>query len=97
VPAARVQSLAWKSDEFNVQGWLLLPLSATKQMPLVTIVHGGPAAAAVPSFIGPGPKRTLLEHGYAVFEPNPRGSFGQGERFTSANVRDFGHGSVAWL
>jgi len=94
VPAARVQSLSWKSDEFNVQGWLLLPLSATKQMPLVTIVHGGPAAAAVPSFIGPGSKRTLLEHGYAVFEPNPRGSFGQGERFTSANVRDFGHGDL---
>jgi len=93
-PAARVQSLSWKSDEFNVQGWLLLPLNAAKKMPLVTIVHGGPAAAAVPSFIGPGLLRTLLEHGYAVFEPNPRGSFGQGERLTLANVRDFGHGDL---
>jgi len=26
--------------------------------------------------------------------PNPRGSFGQGERFTQANVRDFGHGDL---
>jgi dipeptidyl aminopeptidase/acylaminoacyl peptidase len=29
-----------------------------------------------------------------VFYPNPRGSFGQGERFTAANVRDFGHGDL---
>ncbi len=93
-PAARVQSLSWKSDEFNVQGWLLLPRRAADRMPLVTIVHGGPAAAAVPAFVGPGLTRTLLEHGYAVFHPNPRGSFGQGERFSSANVRDFGHGDL---
>ncbi|MGO9718748.1 MAG: prolyl oligopeptidase family serine peptidase [Steroidobacteraceae bacterium] len=93
-PAVRVQSLTWKSDEFTVQGWLLLPLHATEKMPMVTIVHGGPAAAAVPSFVGPGLSRTLLEHGYAVFHPNPRGSFGQGERFTAANVRDFGHGDL---
>jgi dipeptidyl aminopeptidase/acylaminoacyl peptidase len=29
-----------------------------------------------------------------VFLPNPRGSFGQGERFTLANVRDFGYGDL---
>ena len=27
-----------------------------------------------------------------MFEPNPRGSFGQGEAFTLANVKDFGYG-----
>ncbi len=45
-------------------------------------------------FAGPGIVTTLLEHGYAVFRPNPRGSYGQGERFTQANVRDFGHGDL---
>src|SRR2546421_5851002 len=30
--------------------------------------------------------------GYFVLLPNPRGSFGQGEAFTRANVRDFGYG-----
>ena len=30
--------------------------------------------------------------GYFVFKPNPRGSFGQGEAFTRANVKDFGYG-----
>ncbi len=45
---------------------------------MVTIVHGGPAAAVVPAFSGPGLTSTLLEQGYAVFRPNPRGSYGQG-------------------
>jgi dipeptidyl aminopeptidase/acylaminoacyl peptidase len=44
--------------------------------------------------VGPGLSRALLEHGYALFLPNPRGSFGQGEAFTAANVRDLGHGDL---
>src|SRR5271170_5065471 len=32
--------------------------------------------------------------GYFVLLPNPRGSFGQGEAFTKANVKDFGHGDL---
>ena len=90
----RVQSLVWKSDDFDVHGWLLLPEQAAGKMPMVTIIHGGPAAASVPLFSGPGLISTLIEHGYAVFCPNPRGSFGQGERFASANIRDFGHGDL---
>jgi dipeptidyl aminopeptidase/acylaminoacyl peptidase len=30
--------------------------------------------------------------GYFVLYPNPRGSFGQGENFVRANVKDFGYG-----
>jgi dipeptidyl aminopeptidase/acylaminoacyl peptidase len=48
----------------------------------------------VPSFSGPGLTTALIARGYALFRPNPRGSFGQGARFTSANVRDFGHGDL---
>jgi dipeptidyl aminopeptidase/acylaminoacyl peptidase len=91
---ARVQSIWWKNDGFDVQGWLLLPERSSGKLPLVTIVHGGPAAAVVPFFSGPGLTSSLLERGYAVFRPNPRGSYGQGERFTLANVRDFGHGDL---
>jgi dipeptidyl aminopeptidase/acylaminoacyl peptidase len=91
---ARVQSIWWKSDGFDVQGWLLLPEQSGGKLPMVTTVHGGPAAAVVPFFAGPGLTSTLLEQGYAVFRPNPRGSYGQGERFTLANVRDFGHGDL---
>jgi dipeptidyl aminopeptidase/acylaminoacyl peptidase len=91
---ARVQSVWWKSDGFDVQGWLLLPLHAEGKIPMIVNVHGGPAAAVTPGFSGPGIATALLEHGYALFRPNPRGSYGQGERFTQANVRDFGHGDL---
>jgi dipeptidyl aminopeptidase/acylaminoacyl peptidase len=56
-------------------------------------VHGGPSGAVLPDW----PRAynlamTLASRGYFVFLPNPRGSFGQGETFTQANVRDFGYG-----
>ncbi len=96
VAPARVQSLSWQHDGFQVQGWLLLPQSIPQagKLPMVTLVHGGPAAAYEPRFVGTGEVRSLLEKGYAVFLPNPRGSFGQGEEFTAANVRDLGHGDL---
>ncbi len=88
------KSISWTSEGQQVQGWLLLPLNATGKLPLITDVHGGPAAASTPGFVGPGLDRTLLEHGYALFLPNPRGSFGQGEAFTLGNVRDLGYGDL---
>jgi dipeptidyl aminopeptidase/acylaminoacyl peptidase len=89
-----VRSLSWRSDGFDVQGWLLLPLHTAGKIPMVTVVHGGPAAASRPSFAGPSVRTAFLRRGWAVFYPNPRGSFGQGERFTAANVRDFGYGDL---
>jgi len=94
IAPATVRSVTWKSDGFTVQGWLLLPLAATGKFPMITEIHGGPAAASLPGFIGPGLDHALLERGYAIFRPNPRGSFGQGEAFAAANVRDFGYGDL---
>jgi dipeptidyl aminopeptidase/acylaminoacyl peptidase len=88
------RSITWTNEGQTVQGWLLLPLGATGKLPLITDVHGGPAAASTPSFSGAGLDRTLLEHGYALFLPNPRGSYGQGEAFTRGNVRDLGYGDL---
>jgi dipeptidyl aminopeptidase/acylaminoacyl peptidase len=93
-PVARIQSVWWKNDGYDVQGWLLLPLHAEGKLPMIVTVHGGPAAAVTPSYIGPGTTTALLERGYAMFLPNPRGSFGQGEKFTQGNVRDFGYGDL---
>ena len=86
-------SLQWKSDQFTAQGWLVYPLNfdPSRTYPMVTIVHGGPSAAAVPSF-GSRNLNALGSQGYFTFMPNPRGSFGQGEEFTQANVKDFGYG-----
>jgi len=93
---AHPQSVSWTNDGFNVQGWLLLPNTATKgaALPMITAVHGGPSWANQPQFQGSGYVPKLLNAGYAVFLPNPRGSFGQGEVFTKANVRDFGYGDL---
>ncbi len=95
---AVARSVSWKSNGFDVQGWLLAPVGADKSVgkaAMVTIVHGGPASASTPSYIaregGPG---ALLAAGYWVFLPNPRGSYGQGEAFTAANRRDFGGGDL---
>jgi dipeptidyl aminopeptidase/acylaminoacyl peptidase len=91
---ATARSVEWQSDHMNVQGWLLLPANAKGKLPLVTIVHGGPASAVTPTFSGPGTVRDELQKGYAIFYPNARGSFGQGEAFAAANVRDLGHGPL---
>jgi dipeptidyl aminopeptidase/acylaminoacyl peptidase len=61
---------------------------------MITNVHGGPSAATIPDYISSGTIRGLVEHGYFVFMPNPRGSYGQGEAFTAANVKDLGGGDL---
>jgi dipeptidyl aminopeptidase/acylaminoacyl peptidase len=91
--AAKAQSVWWKNEGFDVQGWLLLPSNSSGKIPTIVAVHGGPAAAATPAFIAAG-SSLLLQHGYAIFWPNPRGSFGQGEGFTLGNVRDLGYGDL---
>jgi dipeptidyl aminopeptidase/acylaminoacyl peptidase len=86
-------SLRWTSGGFSVQGWLVYPLDYDpgRTYPMVTMIHGGPSAQAVPSFANRNVSG-LCSQGYFVFMPNPRGSFGQGEAFTRANVKDFGYG-----
>jgi len=91
------ESVEWKNEGFNVQGWLIFPANydANKKYPLIVMVHGGPSAAVTPRWPGAGfggaPFSAL---GYFVLEPNPRGSYGQGEKFTQANRKDFGYGDL---
>ncbi|MFY9854215.1 MAG: S9 family peptidase [Terracidiphilus sp.] len=90
-------SLDWKSDNFQVQGWLMLPkdYDPAKKYPLIVVVHGGPASAAVPRWsTGAMSAAAFSALGYFVLEPNPRGSYGQGEEFTQANRKDFGYGDL---
>jgi dipeptidyl aminopeptidase/acylaminoacyl peptidase len=93
---AEARSVSWRSDGFTVQGWLLAPkgVAAGRTYPMAVQVHGGPASAQEPRFQWEGQVHALLDHGYYVFLPNPRGSYGQGEAFTRANVQDFGGGDL---
>ncbi|HWX24437.1 MAG TPA: alpha/beta fold hydrolase, partial [Vicinamibacteria bacterium] len=87
------KSIHWECDGLRVQGWLIPPkeIAPGRRYPLVVVVHGGPSAAATPRW--PTQWTAILpSQGYFVFLPNPRGSYGQGEAFTQANVKDFGYG-----
>ena len=93
----QAKSVEWASDGFRVQGWLLFPqpYDASKHYPMIVVVHGGPAADTRSAWPRPGlPLQLLSAEGNFVFYPNPRGSYGQGEEFTRANVKDFGHGDL---
>ncbi len=91
----QMKSIHWDSDGMRIQGWLMYPKSydANQHHPMVVVAHGGPASQDSPSW----PYRffntyEFSNRGYFVFYPNPRGSYGQGERFTQGNIKDFGHG-----
>jgi dipeptidyl aminopeptidase/acylaminoacyl peptidase len=89
------KSLHWKNDGFDIQGWLIYPrdFDPAKKYPMIVEVHGGPGAAVTSAWPSTGDFAIALAGaGYFVLQPNPRGSFGQGEAFTRANVRDFGYG-----
>jgi dipeptidyl aminopeptidase/acylaminoacyl peptidase len=91
------KSIHWKSDGFTIQGWLMYPrdYKPNQRYPMVVCVHGGPSwvhrsAYPAASF----DCAELSAAGYFVLLPNPRGSYGQGQAFTRANVKDFGHGDL---
>jgi len=89
------KSIHWKNDGYDIQGWLIYPrdFDPAKKYPMIVEVHGGPGAAVQSEWPHSGDFAIALAgSGYFVFQPNPRGSFGQGEAFTRANVRDFGYG-----
>ncbi|HLK49338.1 MAG TPA: S9 family peptidase [Bryobacteraceae bacterium] len=96
-PWGEAKSLHWSNDGFHIQGWLLYPthFDAARKYPLIVSVHGGPASSLKPAWPSPGFNPLLLsQQGYFVLMPNPRGSYGQGEAFTVANVKDFGGGDL---
>ncbi|MEO8746900.1 MAG: S9 family peptidase [Rhodanobacter sp.] len=85
-------SVTWTNQGYDVQGWLLFPADYDphKTYPMIVSVHGGPSSAVVPSWGG----GEMAAMGYFVLMPNPRGSFGQGAKFTEAVRRDMGYGDL---
>jgi dipeptidyl aminopeptidase/acylaminoacyl peptidase len=87
-PADRI---TWNSvDGLEIQGWLVRPKRELPH-PVVTSIHGGPIWHYRPMWLGRnlGPVM-LIDHGYAVFFPNPRGSSGRGQHFTRQVLGDMG-------
>jgi len=93
------QDVRWHCDGREIQGWLLVPQSIIPARKLIVIVHGGPSDATTPFFNGSGSTTAemtvnMLRAGYAVFAPNVRGSYGEGEDYVRANVDDMGEGPL---
>jgi acylaminoacyl-peptidase len=97
----KAENLVWTNEGFNIQGWLLPPakVESGKKYPMVVLIHGGPSSTEMPDWPASfGMSRAIIaamsSRGYYVLLPNPRGSYGQGEQFTRANAKDFGHGDL---
>lgn len=81
------------SDGMRLHGFVSLPPgAAAASVPLVSFVHGGPWGRARPEFNAY--VQLLVNRGYAVFEPNFRGSTGFGRDYVFAAKGDFGNGRV---
>ena len=81
----RVEAVQWKgADGVTVEGILTYPIGyvAGKRYPLVVHTHGGPQASDKFGFGGWSAYRPVLAAmGYAVLQPNYRGSTGYGDDF----------------
>ena len=91
----QAHSVGWRNEGMDLHGWLLYPedYNPERHYPMVVEVHGGPGAATTPVWPGRFSYTAALpSQEYFVFYPNPRGSFGEGESFAQANVKDFGYG-----
>src|SRR4051794_4821866 len=90
-----VKKIEWSSDQYHPYGWLVAPptVDPNKKHPLIVWIHGGPASQTWNRY--PREEALMLaRHGYYIFFPNPRGSFGAGEAFARGNVKDFGYGDL---
>jgi dipeptidyl aminopeptidase/acylaminoacyl peptidase len=91
-----VQTVRWIArDGWEIEGLLAMPLSDGPNghgpHPLVLYPHGGPVTNWRPRFLGGyAVVPALLELGYAIFMPNPRGSTGYGWEFADAVHGDMG-------
>ncbi|PYL01639.1 MAG: S9 family peptidase [Verrucomicrobia bacterium] len=97
----KAENLEWTSEGIQIQGWLIPPgkTESDKKYPMIVLIHGGPSSATTPEWPASfGMSRAIVaalsSQGYYVLLPNPRGSYGQGEDFTRANVKDFGGGDL---
>lgn len=78
-------------DGLEIRAWLTLPAGAARdaQLPLVVLVHGGPYVQAA-DWRWDAASQFLASRGYAVLEPQYRGTLGYGHRHAMAGVKQWG-------
>jgi dipeptidyl aminopeptidase/acylaminoacyl peptidase len=78
-------------DGLEVPAWLTLPHGAARdaKLPMVLMVHGGPYIWAA-DWEWDAPSQFLASRGYAVLEPQFRGTIGYGTPFYKAGIKQWG-------
>lgn len=87
-----VETVTWCApDGLEIQGWLLRPKGKPPH-PLIMNIHGGPVWHMRSIWLGRRAPHLLMlvQQGYAVFFPNPRGSTGRGQDFSRQVLGDMG-------
>ncbi len=98
LPWGASEVVRWKStDGLEVEGLLTLPVGykAGAKVPLLVVIHGGPAGVFVQTCLasrGPYPLAVFAARGFAILRCNVRGSSGYGKEFRFANQSDWGGG-----
>jgi dipeptidyl aminopeptidase/acylaminoacyl peptidase len=98
LPLPKIDLIQWKSDDgLDIEGLLVYPIGYApgKKVPLLLNVHGGPAGVFSQRFSAGRsnyPVAALAAKGFAILQPNPRGSTGYGMKFRHANYKDWGGG-----
>jgi len=77
-------------DGCRIPAYLTLPKNSIKPLPLVVFPHGGPRMRTHSGFDGR--VQFLASRGYAVLQPNFRGSRGYGKAFMNAGDGQWGKG-----
>jgi dipeptidyl aminopeptidase/acylaminoacyl peptidase len=89
VKLAELKEISYKArDGTDIPAYLTLPRDSAGTHPLVVLPHGGPQARDYPNFDWM--VQFLASRGYAVLQPQFRGSTGFGEAFEKAGYRQWG-------
>lgn len=92
---ASVRDFSWTApDGLTIHGWLITPKGPGPH-PVIMQVHGGPVWYTRPIYVGRSALQQIaLDAGYALFQPNPRGSSGRGQEFARLVFGDMGGGDT---
>lgn len=88
---AKTESIFYQArDGQKIHALLTLPVDKEpKNLPLIMMPHGGPHGIR-DSLVFDRQVKLLAQHGYAVLQPNFRGSGGFGKQFETAGYRNWG-------
>ncbi|MCG7534559.1 S9 family peptidase [Pseudoalteromonas sp. OOF1S-7] len=85
------------SDGVEIQAYLTLPKNLNKNLPTIVLPHGGPWArdqwGYSSGYFVP-VAHYFANRGYAVLQPNFRGSLGFGKRFVQLGEKNWGTGTM---